>query len=209
MPKFRKKPIIVEADQWYPNKRGIGMATAPRKDLAWEGQVYADKQSSTGYSIDTLEGAHEVTPGDWIITGVKGEKYPCKPDIFAMTYESVGEENNRPAIAVDFDGVIHRYSKGYLNGEIYDEPMPGAEEGLKKLMEKYNVFILSTREPRQIKRWMEKHINIPTAVHEGETPFWDRAGVIGITNKKLAAIAYIDDRAVQFDSWKSINKIKK
>jgi hypothetical protein len=47
--------------------------------------------SSTGFSIDTLEGKHEVTPHDWIITGVKGERYPCKPDIFKMTYEKVEE----------------------------------------------------------------------------------------------------------------------
>jgi hypothetical protein len=40
-------------------------------------------------SIETLEGTHRVTPGDWIITGVKGEHYPCKPDIFAATYEEV------------------------------------------------------------------------------------------------------------------------
>ena len=39
--------------------------------------------------IDTLEGGHIVCPGDWIITGVKGEHYPCKPDIFEMTYEPV------------------------------------------------------------------------------------------------------------------------
>jgi len=41
--------------------------------------------------IDTLEGPHYVIPGDWIITGVKGEHYPCKPDIFEMTYERVEE----------------------------------------------------------------------------------------------------------------------
>jgi hypothetical protein len=39
--------------------------------------------------VDTLEGGHIVCPGDYIITGVKGEHYPCKPDIFAMTYEEV------------------------------------------------------------------------------------------------------------------------
>jgi hypothetical protein len=39
--------------------------------------------------IDTLEGGHIVCPGDWVITGVKGENYPCKPDIFAATYEPV------------------------------------------------------------------------------------------------------------------------
>ena len=40
------------------------------------------------WRIGTLEGPHEVTPGDWIIRGVKGEFYPCKPDIFEMTYEA-------------------------------------------------------------------------------------------------------------------------
>jgi len=42
--------------------------------------------------IKTLEGGHIVCPGDWIITGVKGERYPCKPDIFAMTYEEVKDD---------------------------------------------------------------------------------------------------------------------
>jgi len=41
--------------------------------------------------IDTLEGVHIVCPGDWIITGIRGEHYPCKPDIFEATYESVTE----------------------------------------------------------------------------------------------------------------------
>jgi hypothetical protein len=41
--------------------------------------------------IDTLEGGHIVCPGDWIITGVKNERYPCKPSIFAMTYEAVDD----------------------------------------------------------------------------------------------------------------------
>ena len=73
--KYRKKPIVVEAEQWPvkepPGFRGI------------EGVHYANGR----LQIDTLEGAHTVTPGDWIITGIKGEKYPCKPDIFAATYE--------------------------------------------------------------------------------------------------------------------------
>lgn len=78
--KFRKKPIVIDAVQF--TLIGQEMKYLP------DG-VYQDKNSSTGYSIDTLEGKHEVTPGDFIITGVKGEKYPCKPDIFEMTYEPV------------------------------------------------------------------------------------------------------------------------
>jgi hypothetical protein len=69
--KFRKKPVVIEATQWF--MQGDHHA------------VLFDKNE--GYYIPTLEGAHRVTPGDWIITGVKGEHYPCKPDIFEMTYE--------------------------------------------------------------------------------------------------------------------------
>jgi hypothetical protein len=62
-----------------------------------DSDLYLDYIASMGWPrereiyayIETLEGRHEVTPGDWIITGVKGEKYPCKPDIFEETYEPV------------------------------------------------------------------------------------------------------------------------
>ena len=60
MPRFRKRPVVVEAEQTFSK------------------QV-----------IRTLEGDHIASPGDWIITGIKGEKYPCKPDIFELTYEAV------------------------------------------------------------------------------------------------------------------------
>lgn len=74
--KFRKKPVVIEAKQfWEFDING------------WPNGVYKDSTSPTGYRIDTLEGSHEVTEGDWIITGVNGEKYPCKPEIFKMTYE--------------------------------------------------------------------------------------------------------------------------
>lgn len=74
-----------------------------RKANAWEGDIvrYFRRPDVSGDAackhcnvrmhqhgwIDTLEGGHVVCPGDWIITGVKGENYPCKPDIFAATYE--------------------------------------------------------------------------------------------------------------------------
>lgn len=76
--KFRKKPVVIEATQWFKN------GDHP--------EVYAKHDSArpVGY-IKTLEGNHIVTPGDWIITGIKGEHYPCKPDIFAATYEEVKE----------------------------------------------------------------------------------------------------------------------
>lgn len=88
MPKFRKKPVVVEATQWL--KAGDHPSVMSL-------EAYADKHglksplrySADAYVIETLEGHHDVTPGDWIITGIKGERYPCKPDIFAATYEAV------------------------------------------------------------------------------------------------------------------------
>lgn len=73
MPKFRKKPVVIEAVQWFPGKEITGV------DVANPGDDQAE--------IETLEGIMRVSPGDWIITGVKGERYPCKPDIFAATYD--------------------------------------------------------------------------------------------------------------------------
>ena len=63
-------------------------------------------------------------------------------------------------IGIDFDGVIHRYSKGWQNGEIYDEPVENAIESLNALLKAgYRVFIFSARQPRQIKRWLKTYSN--------------------------------------------------
>lgn len=78
--KFRKKPVVIEATQWFKpgDHPAVVLNSAPSR--------YADEGIPW---VETLEGGHVVTPGDWIITGVKGEHYPCKPDIFAATYEPV------------------------------------------------------------------------------------------------------------------------
>lgn len=77
--KFRKKPIIIEAIQYTDH---------PAPILAWLGSSKCQLDDD-GLVIQTLEGVHEVTLGDWIIKGIKGEFYPCKPDIFEATYEQV------------------------------------------------------------------------------------------------------------------------
>jgi len=75
---------------FYDVKSGEEVPVSDRPDLL---SLYSKRSGWTtdpiamGY-VKTLEGGHLVTPGDWIITGVKGEHYPCKPDIFAQTYES-------------------------------------------------------------------------------------------------------------------------
>ncbi|MFP3986924.1 hypothetical protein U9R90_05355 [Streptomyces sp. E11-3] len=102
-------------------------------------------------------------------------------------------------IAVDFDGVIHAYSKGWANGTIYDPPMPGALEGLRQLMAQDAVFIFTTREPEQVAKWLSTRRFICRTEHDG--PFWNVRGQLLVTNRKLAATAYLDDRAVPFTDW--------
>jgi hypothetical protein len=89
MSKFRKKPVVIDAIQWTGTnfldcgdflggeaERNIGWAYWPRDHVI---------------AIGTLEGMMRASCGDWIIKGVKGEFYPCKPDIFEATYELVKE----------------------------------------------------------------------------------------------------------------------
>lgn len=103
MGRFRKKPVVIEAHRWerngdHPDDHPNGHPPAyeglvvryfrhpdhPGDELHDCGRAWNDH----GW-IDTLEGGHTVCPGDWIITGVQGERYPCKPDIFEATYEPV------------------------------------------------------------------------------------------------------------------------
>lgn len=82
--KFRKKPVVIEAKQWFPGVHVEGVTE----------QVFdiGEGTQSTGKGwINTLEGPLRVSPGDWILTGVNGEKYPCKPDIFEKTYEPLDQ----------------------------------------------------------------------------------------------------------------------
>lgn len=88
--RWRKKPVVVEAVQFF------GGTAHPEVKIIWRHAISGallgpsvsfEVPTVAVYGIETLEGWHQVTLGDWIIKGVKGEFYPCKPDIFAMTYE--------------------------------------------------------------------------------------------------------------------------
>ncbi len=95
MPKFRKRPVVIEATQWFPGVSVPGVLTwadVPSDSLREDGTMAFIRGWSCQLPfIMTLEGPLHVSEGDWIITGVKGEKYPCKPDVFAETYEAVDE----------------------------------------------------------------------------------------------------------------------
>lgn len=105
-------------------------------------------------------------------------------------------------IGVDFDGVIHRYSKGWFDGTIYDEPIPGALDGLHTLMRHYAVFIHTARSPLDIAPWLvQRGFDVQVEYPGDPTQFWTERGVLLVTRRKLPALAYLDDRAVRFTSW--------
>ena len=81
--KFRKKPVVIEAEQW------DGNTETANKLLRWaNGQIMWHFNQNI-LSIKTLEGLMTVSLNDWVIQGINGEFYPCKPDIFDKTYEKV------------------------------------------------------------------------------------------------------------------------
>lgn len=82
--KYRKKPVIIEAVQWNgDNIKEISSFINSRSFTFVSGEPY------DALIIHTLEGNHNATVGDYIIKGIQGEFYPCKPDIFEKTYEKV------------------------------------------------------------------------------------------------------------------------
>lgn len=81
--RFRKRPVVIEAFQWFPAMGETGPVVLTTMDTPLG--------RTEEFTIRTLEGLTIVTPGDFIIRGVAGEFYPCKPDIFEQTYELVGE----------------------------------------------------------------------------------------------------------------------
>lgn len=83
--KFRKKPVVIEAEQFDIKVSLPNWSTFLKEALC----IKSHNGFNGGLHIDTLEGTHEVRNGDYIIKGVKGEFYNCKPDIFEMTYEKV------------------------------------------------------------------------------------------------------------------------
>ena len=114
MPKYSKKPVEVDANQWFKNgdhpedkSKGFWGGAKKQDWIEPDGKIVMrhgmgfidgeklckhceNKMSIHGW-ISTLEGGHIVCPADWIIEGVKGEFYPCKPDVFKLTYEKIEE----------------------------------------------------------------------------------------------------------------------
>jgi hypothetical protein len=104
MPLFRKKPVMIEAVQFLrviffeQGRHSIEFdteETLPKwlRDAMMDGNIVPDIAEGGGLIVKTFEGRTCATPGDWIIRGEEGELYPCKPSIFAKTYDPVDEQD--------------------------------------------------------------------------------------------------------------------
>ena len=91
MAKYRKKPVVIEAIQWKGDNLAeiIRFAGLHESAMKWTWDQYETVVAREGLKIFTLEGPHMASVNDFIIKGVQGEIYPCKPDIFEQTYEPV------------------------------------------------------------------------------------------------------------------------
>jgi len=123
--KYRKKPVVIEAIIWTgANLREIIDFTGLHKSAAkWTWEEYVKIVEREGLKIFTLEGPMVASVGDYIIRGVKGEFYACRPDIFAMTYESV-EPTTPPQEArdrKDADDIVAYYENYPAKGWHYAE----------------------------------------------------------------------------------------
>ena len=96
--KFRKRPVVVEAFQMTEERRWNNIDWPEWLHRAWNGHpaeprcLYCMPENNKELFISTLEGDYRVSWNDWIIQGVQGELYPCKPDIFEQTYEVADNE---------------------------------------------------------------------------------------------------------------------
>lgn len=105
MAKYQKKPIVIDAFQmtrerrWdnseWPTWLHMAWETGPGEGGLWidpDGTVVPGRETPDELLCGTLEGPHRIDWDDWIIQGIKGEIYPCKPDIFEATYEEVPDD---------------------------------------------------------------------------------------------------------------------
>jgi len=107
------------------------------------------------------------------------------------------------AVAVDFDGVIHAYSRGIHDGTCYDGPMAGALEALAALMRVRPVAVMTSRPLDMVREWFDQHApSFPLYTDHGlHREWWDQLGTLLLTNRKIVAQHYIDDRAIRFYDW--------
>jgi|TARA_B110000967_G_C18673139_1_gene454113 hypothetical protein len=120
-------------------------------------------------------------------------------DTISSHHVPPGFENELNNVAIDFDGVIHNFNKGWHDGTCYGDPLPGSLQAIKRLSERYNIIIFTAKaKPNRplvngkngtelVREWLTKH-NVMQYIQD-------------ITSEKPRAKIYIDDNGYRFESW--------
>jgi len=159
MAEYRKKPVVVEAVQW----KGTAATATPIIDWILKeggtaryheppavlGDIIGNWADMHRLAIDTLEGIMMAAPGDWVIRGVKGEFYPCKPDIFEVTYEAADTVVDAVVVG-DVVGycpmgcgrTLFLGDGGYVTCSHVDCPRPDAVAALLKDQETEHIVVI-------------------------------------------------------------------
>lgn len=114
-------------------------------------------------------------------------------------YNKLQKEENTNQIAIDFDGVVHGNSKGFFDGTVYDEPIEGAVQAIKKLAKKYTIVIFTAKAKKD--RPLVNGMTGEELVWEWLVKYKLDSYIKEVTSEKPRAICYIDDKGVRFESW--------
>jgi len=195
---------LIKAFQWsYSNDLPTGVITAKPflEKIPNLTEVVANCEYYHTIEVLSLLLQYELTHGSGKVCPPIGGNKPEDIAHYNSVREirKVGFKDELKNIAVDFDGVIHKNSKGYYDGTIYDEPIDGARESLKRLSEKYDVVVFTAKAKpdrglingktgtQLVWEWLKGHD-------------MDKF-VTKVTAEKPRAVKYIDDKAVKFISW--------
>ena len=200
---------LIKALQWgYANDMMLGCITAQPliERVPKVSEVILDCEYYHTAEVLSLLLQYELTHGSGKVCPPIGGNRP--EDISHYNSDNHIREHSYPDetknIALDFDGVIHKNSKGYYDGTIYDDPVDGAKEALEKLSQKYDVVVFTTKAKKDrglidgksgtelVWEWLENH---------GMSKY-----VTKVTSEKPRAVAYVDDKGIAFDNWENIIK---
>lgn len=202
-----KSKDIIKALQWATeNGMQVGMITSmpiPEKVKNLTEVVLGAQYYHTA-EVLTLLLSYELTHGSGKVCPPINKNKPEQLAHLNWKGEKIREHSypdEKINIGIDFDGVIHKCSKGYYDGTIYDEPVDGVFEALKKLSQDYIIIVYTTKaKPDRglvngktgselVWEWLEKY-KLSQFVNK-------------VTAEKPRAVCYIDDRAISFDNWDS------
>ena len=207
-------PDILKALQWASdNKMEIAMISSKELPMKIEGltKVLLGADYYHTAEVLTLLLTYELTHGSGNVCPPIGKNNPEDLEKLNWKGNKIREHSypdEKINIGIDFDGVIHKCSKGFYDGTVYDDPIEGSYEALEKLSKEYTIIIHTAKAKPD--RGLVNGKTGTELVWEWLEKFNMAQFVSKVTAEKPRAVCYIDDKAIGFTSWnKCINDLKK